>query len=68
MTKWINIKDELPPIGKKVVITRPDGTLCVITLGLSWHHDDGNHWPETHTEEMIKLTSAYWYLLPEPPK
>ena len=64
MSEWKNIKDELPPIGKKVLVDC-DNQLRIMTLGYSWQSEEKDVWPKIATEEQLKSYDTYWLLIPE---
>lgn len=67
---WKSIKDELPPIGKKILITTPIGGLAVMTLGYNWCYEEDLNRGHGHfvgTEDTIKCVEGYWMLIPERP-
>jgi len=68
---WKSIKDELPPIGEKILITTPGGGLSIMTLGYTWCHEEDRirgNCGLVADEELIKCAGGYWMLIPEKPR
>jgi hypothetical protein len=69
--KWIKFKDQMPAVGKRVIVTRPGSeTLGILTIMYQFiHEEDKEKWfPRAATEEMIRSTGGYWLEIPNPPK
>jgi|ERR1700756_1359685 len=70
MTHWIKWSDQLPPLGKKVITTRPgSNSLGITTLMFTLNHEeDSERFLGGGTEEMLKACPGYWFEIPEPPE
>jgi hypothetical protein len=73
MMEWKRFKDELPPVGKRVLVTRPSlGGEIVSVASLLYvfgYEEDKNRNNFTlgATKEMIEASTDYWLEFPEPP-
>lgn len=68
---WIKFRDQMPPIGKRIVVTRPGSkTLGIATLLYTLSHEEDKDRGFGHgaTEEMLKISGGHWLEIPEPPK
>lgn len=71
MTQWIKFRDKVPPVGKRILVTRPSShTLGIVTLLYSFIHEEDKErgFPMGSTEDMLKTAGGYWMEIPEPPK
>lgn len=69
--EWKKFENELPPLGKRVVVTRPGcRTLGISTLFYAFVHeeDKNSDYLLGLTAEMIKRSDGYWLEIPEPPE
>jgi hypothetical protein len=71
---WKNIQDELPPIGKKILVANlpyqeQDGRLRVMTLKYSFEDDASeNRYYGNATTEQLQQHPMLWMLIPELPE
>ncbi len=68
--QWKALKDELPPVGKTVLITAPspDQSFRVAALNYTWEMKDGNRgWPVGFDETKVKDSGGYWLEIPPLP-
>jgi hypothetical protein len=69
MNNWISIKDQLPPLGKKIVVTNPHNkNLSIVKLGYSWEVDSDRDFLRILSEDDIRKMDSYWFLLPPLPE
>lgn len=71
MTQWIKFKDKLPPLNKRIVVTRNGSkTLGITTLMYTFAHEEDKDrgFNMGTNEDLIKLAGGYWLEIPEPPK
>ena len=62
--EWINVKDQLPPAGERVLAT--DGcfvTEAYISKEKIWHRHNGYSWKNFYVTDV-----THWMPMPEPPK
>lgn len=67
--EWKSLKDELPPIGKKILITAPDHRVRVVSLRYTWQaEDEHNTWPVGLDRKTIEQSGGYWLEIPPLPE
>jgi hypothetical protein len=73
--EWINVKDQLPEIGREVIVFSPnsnDGTGRVTALTRLIRYEEATqfYWDNSYGGSNIYIQSAitHWMPLPEPPK
>ncbi len=67
MTKWISVKDELPPIDQKVIVWDsefPD----MDSMRMGYYDQDYEASTGWRCNEYMDLTVTHWMSLPQPPK
>lgn len=61
--RWINVKEELPPVQEPVLIC------CSGEVSMAWLMDEtfgnGTHWEDAYTDHLQGIT--HWMKRPEPP-
>ena len=71
-TKWISVKDELPPYNRDVLVYRPNMAMKILVDNYAWHYrDDDDEWYEdwalygkdTNGNPVV----THWAYLPQPP-
>ncbi len=71
MNKWISFKEQLPPVGEKILVTRPGskslGT-CTLMYALVHQEDTEKGMWGGATEGMIKSAVGYWMTIPKHPE
>lgn len=71
MSEWKKFTDELPPIGKKLVLHQHYNfdSLVIATFGYNFQYDDHRmHSMQVDTKEGIMTNKGYWLELPPIPK
>lgn len=71
--KWINFKDELPEIGKQIIIVYNVGDGIEVNQGSRWPEDpnklNGNYpWYYANATIFYAEHAFYWMPLPKPPE
>ena len=69
MSEWISVKKQLPPVGEKVLMNRPEGGFSVMTLSYNLvHEEDLFYTMKVRSEELLKSAGGFWMAIPPLPK